>query len=271
MHLGGITVHPLKSARGVALDAVDLVPGGLPHDRSFLIVDRTGRFVTQRERPELARIVATLDLEGGSLRLTNTLVPDSLTVDLAAAPDARGGHAPTHVHVWKREVPCDDAGDEAARWLSHLLGDGHRLVRVRDEAASRDATTSFADDAPILATTGASLHELSTQAGTPLTMERFRPNLVVEGGRPYEEDFWDRVQIGEVTFRALHGCGRCVLTTVDPDTLERGPEPLRTLAHTRRRGSDVIFGRYLVAVTAGRIAVGDAVTVERWRDTPAPA
>ena len=93
-------------------------------------------------------------------------------------------------------------------------------------------------------------------------MRRFRPSLVIEDvPEPFAEDHWRRVRVGEVTFRSVRGCDRCVLPTIDPETLEGGKEPTRTLAKYRRRDGKVWFAVNLIPDTTGTVHAGDPVTV----------
>jgi hypothetical protein len=120
---------------------------------------------------------------------------------------------------------------------------------------------SFADAFPFLLIAEESLADLDARLAAPLPMDRFRPNLVVTGAAPYAEDAWNRFRIGNVVFHGATRCSRCVVTTTDQATAERGPEPLKTLASYRRDADGaVMFGRNLVHETkTGRLAVGDAV------------
>jgi hypothetical protein len=92
-------------------------------------------------------------------------------------------------------------------------------------------------------------------------MNRFRPNLVVAGGEPYAEDGWGRVEIGNVRLRVVKPCARCLVTTTDQATGERGKEPLRTLATYRKVNGEVMFGQNVVHENTGRVRVGDPVMV----------
>nr|WP_281387136.1 MOSC domain-containing protein [Jiangella mangrovi] len=132
---------------------------------------------------------------------------------------------------------------------------------------------SFADAFPLLATTTGSLARLNDWVveeallrgeeppEAPLPMRRFRPSVVVDNAEPFAEDTWCKLRIGDVPFRAVKLCDRCVLTTIDPDTQTRGKEPLRTLARHRNWDGKVWFGMNLVPDGTGTIAVGDEVRV----------
>jgi uncharacterized protein len=183
------------------------------------------------------------------------------------------------VRVWNDQCAAADAGDGAARWLSAALGRPVRLVWMPDGADRRTdpdydplgARVSFADGYPALLAGEASLAALNARLAVPLPMERFRPNVVVTGEAAFGEDTWRRFHIGAVPFDAVKPCARCAVTTIDQDTAERGPEPLRTLATFRRGPSGVLFGMNVVHRGGGVLRVGDPVTVEtRGRPAVAP-
>lgn len=261
MHLVGLNIHPVKSARALQVASAEAGRLGLRHDRRWLIVDENDRFVSQREDPRLGRI-------------TPEIGPDVLHLDAPHAPRLTVPLAPSDgpgrtVTIWDDRVEARSCGPEADAWISGLLGPGYRLVVMPNDTvrpvdptyAASDDRVSFADGFPYLLTTTASLEELNRRAGTELTMARFRPNLVVDGTEPFAEDHWHRIRIGEVTFRVAKPCARCVITTLDPDTQEAGPEPLRTLAGFRSRDGKVLFGENLLPDGTGTVHVGDPVDV----------
>jgi len=269
MRLAALYLYPVKSARGIRVDAADVGVTGLRHDRRWMIVDAHGRFVTQRTDPRLGRIVPVVDPD--ALRLTAPGLPD---LRLPLDPDAG---ASTTVSVWDDTVEALGCGDEADAWLTGVLGPGHRLVAMAGDGArplsSEHArpgdVVSFADGYPYLLTNTASLEDLSRRAGLALEMERFRPNLVVEGAAPFAEDGWSSVTIGSVPFRVVKPCVRCVVTTLDPRTGVGGREPLRSLATFRRDASGgVTFGQNLIAGGGGTLRVGDDVIVRQREAEP---
>lgn len=271
-HLSALYVYPVKSCRGVALDEAILDERGLLHDRQFLIVDAQDRFLTQRSTSGLARILTAL--EPDALRLAHAAT-GSLRVPWQR-PDA-----PTRaVTVWRDTVLADDAGDDAARWLSDTLGQPCRLVsmgaRSRREvpaarlpAARRTVTSdpapvAFSDAFPLLVLSEESLADLNRRLGAPepLLVDRFRPNLVLTGcAEPYAEDTWPTYRVGAARFFSAGPCGRCVVTTTDQQTLERGKEPLRTLAGYRRTAEgEIVFGQNVLHMSPdARLRVGDEV------------
>jgi len=272
IHLSGLYRYPVKSLRGCAVPAADVDALGLAGDRHFLVVDETGRFLTQRTLPRMALIATALD--AGSL---------TLSADGAGAisvPTASDPGAPRRmVSVWKSEgLQAEDSGDPAAAWLTDFLGVKSRLVRIGrdfDRPALKPTAVAgdrlnFADACPFLIVSEASLANLNdrlvAQGEDAVPMNRFRPNFVVTGCAAFAEDAWRRLRIGEVTLRAGGPCVRCMMPTTDQETAERGLEPLRTLAKYRRNASDptnVEFGQNLFHETkTGTIRVGDVVHVE---------
>ncbi len=244
---------------------------GAVGDRRFLVVDPTGTFLTQRNIARMARVDAFIDDTSLTLRIQGS--PD-MVVRRDPDPDARL----LSVSVWKSEkLMAEDCGDAAAEWLSLALGMECRLVRagpafrrpVTKPLALPDEVTHFADACPFLVTSEASLEELNERilknGGSPVTMDRFRTNMVLTGCPAFAEDTWNRIRIGDVVFRSLGPSARCIVTTTDQLSGERGVEPLKTLATFRRNpieNSQVIFGQNLVNESKhGMIRVGDAVEV----------
>lgn len=253
--------YPIKSCGGIPLDVAAVDDRGIRNDREFMVVGETGRFLSQRELPRMALIRP--ELRDGRLTLQAPGVPP---VSLLCAED--GPRAEVTVH----DVACTgiDQGDVAARWLGEFIGTPCRLMRMPRDfvrpvdphyATRRDDQVGFADLAPFLLLSEASLADLNARLPTPLGMHRFRPNIVVSGCEPYAEDSWKRIRIGDVVFTAMTRCRRCVITTIDPATAERGLEPLRTLATYRRDGTKVAFGQYLAHDGTGTLELGDRVEV----------
>ncbi|MFJ8279183.1 MOSC domain-containing protein [Streptomyces griseoviridis] len=268
--LRSIHVHPVKSLRGIAPRQAEVEPWGLAGDRRWVLIDDRGRVVTQRQCPRLAQAAAE-PLPGGGVRLSAPGLP---VLDVAPPRWART----VRVEIFRDEVAGVPAEDPAAHaWVSRCLGAQTRLVHMDDPAVRRPVdpayarpgeTVSFADGYPLLLTTTASLDALNSLIAQgdhpeegPLPMNRFRPNVVVEGTTPWAEDGWTRLAIGEVVLRVAKSCGRCVVTTTDQTTGARGKEPLRTLSGHRRFGTRLVFGQNLVPLNRGTIQVGDQVTV----------
>ena len=264
LFLTRITFYPLKSGAGIDLDAGDVEPCGLCGDRRWMAVDGDGVCVTARERPQLVRMRA--EPSGDGLRLEmDGREPLAVPYPDAGAPAAR-------VWIWGQSCSALDAGDTAARWMSDAIDKPVRLVAMDDRFKRRpdpdctlpDDEVSFADCYPVLAIGRSSLDDLNIRTPAPTSMRRFRPNFVIGGGAPYEEDGWRRIRIGSMEFAGVENCERCELPTVDPETgiPDARREPMRTLARYRRRATGGVFlGQNLVPRTTGTVRVGDRVVV----------
>ncbi|PTS83516.1 MOSC domain-containing protein [Pseudomonas sp. HMWF032] len=265
LHLSGLYRYPLKSAAGEALHETMLDALGVQGDRRWMVVDaETGRFFTQRLLAQMTQLQARW-LDSTHLQLSAPGMTDLPVAMPNAQAPLRG------VTIWRDSLQVPDAGDQAAQWLSRFLGRACRLVQVSEPRARQVDTAyaevgekvAFADGFPLLLIGQASLDDLSARVGRPLPMLRFRPNLVVSGAAPYAEDSWTRIRIGELEFRVVKGCSRCIMTTLDPQTGERSAdrEPLITLKTYRERDGEVYFGQNLIACGEGPLTLGMPVEV----------
>ncbi len=262
MHVTALYYYPIKSCGAVAVSSAELDARGIRHDRQFLLVDPAGQFLTQRDYPRMTRIAPRIE-------------DSRLTVDAPEMPtlhhEARQTGETREVGIWRDRCQAVDQGDAIAEWFSTYLRIPCRVVTMAPEYArlvnpqySRQPQdqVSFADAFPFLLTTESSLADLNTRLATPLPMNRFRPNIVINGNAPYAEDTWKAIRIGAVDFAVAKACVRCVVTTTDQDTGEQGVEPLRTLATYRRAPEGgVLFGQNLLHAQHGRLRVGDSVEV----------
>jgi uncharacterized protein YcbX len=236
-----------------------------------MAVTPEGRAITQRTHPLLARIVPAV---GNDELMLSAPAGPPLVLPLDSAPAPR-----REVSIWRDVVTAADLGDDAARWISDALGAAARLVHMPDDsvrevnrAYGREGDrVAFADAYPLLLISQASLDDLNRRLERPVPMNRFRPNLVVDGVAPFAEDGWARIAIGGVPFDVVKPCARCEVPTIDQDTAIRGQEPIRTLAKFRRVGNDVYFGQNLIHRDAGEVAVGADVTILERREPLVPA
>lgn len=266
LHLSALYRYPLKSCKAEPLQQASFDALGLTGDRRWMLVDESnGRFFTQRALPQMSQLSVLWNDRGG-VTLSAPGV-EELEVPLPEDLDAnlRG------VTVWRDTLRVPDAGDEAARWVSEFIGKTTRMVHIPQERArwlpsgygKVEDKVGFADGFPLLLIGQASLDDLSAKIGRPQEMLRFRPNLVVEGAEAFAEDGWKRIRIGDVEFRLLKGCSRCILTTIDPATGERSEdrEPLSTLKTYREKEGEVWFGQNMVNDGPGVVEVGMEVEV----------
>ncbi len=260
MKLSALYRHPVKSLKGESLDELVIGPSGPELDRHWMLVNEKGRFLTQRELPRMALVRPRITDVG--LELTAPGMPP-----LEVAPDVEES---LQVQVWNDHCRARVMNPEADRWLSDFLGIPCRLVYMPEEEqrqvdpnyARPGDRTEFSDGFPLLLISEASLDDLNRRIGRTLPMERFRPNLVVSGCEPYAEDSWKRIRIGNITFRVVKPCSRCVIPTVNPETGEReGNEPLKTLMSYRKEGNKVFFGQNLIHDGEGVLEAGMPVEV----------
>lgn len=258
MHLAELYVHPLKSGRGVRHGRAFAGQAGLLGDRSWMLTTPQGEFITARSHPMLTQVRVTM-------------IPGALLLQAPGMPLRAAISA-----VYTQPVPTSVWGDDFAAWhgdvtvdawFSEFLGQPCQLLFI-GEAPQRQQKTQaaplgFADGYPYLLAGEGSLADLNGQLATPVSMRHFRPNLVIAGSGPYEEDDWTVIRIGPVVFDVAKPCTRCVLTTVDPATGQPAAdqEPLATLMRTRQFDDGVRFGQNLAARNEGLLEVGMEVEV----------
>src|SRR5512145_3032169 len=260
--VSNLIYYPIKACRGVEVESSCVERMGLEHDRRMMVVTPEGEFLTQREYPRLALV--SPKLANGTLELS---APNYDSIQLGIQNSA----TPWLVNVWKSKgVHAIDQGEDAADWFSDWLGTSVRLVhfaegykRLINEqyAVNPDDHTGFSDGYPILLASEEGLQDLNSRLGSPVPMNRFRPNIVVKGGEPFVEDTWNRIRIGDVELAVVKPCARCEVTTIDKETLERSKEPLKTLGKYRKHKLGAIFGQNVIPVNEGKLQLGMTVTV----------
>ena len=262
IRLSGLNLYPIKSARGIALSEWDVDDFGLRYDRRWMVVDGAGEFISQRTHPRLALVIPSI--EEGALKIEGPERPP-LRVPLDPLPAIT-----TRVTIWDHNCSATWLGEGPARWFSDFLGCPASLVHMPASTmrpanpvfAPVGTRVSFADAYPFLLISEASLADLNRRLSVPLPMNRFRPNLVVTDCEPYAEDSWRSIRIGEIPFQVVKPCDRCVITTTDQLSGDRGKEPLRTLATYRNVDGKVLFGQNVVHRAGGRLRVGDQVFLQ---------
>ena len=271
-----LVLYPIKSCAGIAVAEAECGIDGLSaqgvHDREWMLVTRDGQFLTQREFPRLALVTPRID--GDALDVAAPGMP------LLRLPLAHAAGAPTvAVQIWDDHIDAADCGDAAAAWFSTALGAACRLVRFRPNTQRPTSTkwtggapsaTRFADGYPILLIGQASLDDLNAKLGSAgraaLPMNRFRPNLVVEGLGAFEEDVLALLSTGELARRPVKPCARCPIPAIDQATGEVGPDPLDILqsyrAKPRMEGAVCMGMNCIVSAGAGRtLHVGQELEV----------
>lgn len=261
MQVTQLFVHPVKSLGGMAVSECAIDRFGPRWDRRWLVVDRNGRFLTQRQFARMALVSVTLEQDIVTLRAHG-----HDQVQFAAA-DFCGRDM--NVQVWRDQCLARRGPPELDRWLSDFLQTDCHLVFMPDSTrrlvdpdyAQQQETVSFADGFPLLLATESSLQAINAALDVPIGMGRFRPNLVLDGAAAFAEDNWRRIRVGTLDFRVVKPCSRCAIPTIDPRTAQKQPEVFKVLKAQRSRDGEVYFGQNLIPVGTGSVRVGDAVQV----------
>lgn len=274
--LSQLILYPIKSCAAMPVEEAVATVSGLAaqgvHDREWMLVTHDGQFLTQREFPRMATIVPRVD--GGVLLVT---APGMQPLRLPLAQEA--SMRTLRVQIWDDLVDATDCGDAAAAWFAQALDTRCRLVRFQPALArptsekwtgGAPASTRFADAYPLLLVGQAALDEINGRmraAGrAALPMDRFRPNLVVSGTDPFEEDYSATLRAGEVVIKPVKPCARCPIPAIDQATGIPGPDPLDILQSWRSKaileGAVCVGMNCIVADGAGGILrVGQALEV----------
>jgi uncharacterized protein YcbX len=277
MIVSKLYVYPLKSGQGIELQQVQVQTKGFLGDREMMLVAGNGKFITQRQFPQLAKIQVTIVGQSITLQVMDHSFP-SITF-MATLHGAL-----IEVEIWRDRFLAIDQGNEVAQWLQQFLnlpGDKTcRLVR-QSSAYTRlldkkypsdgDRPLSLADNYPVMLTATASLLELNQrimeihqQRNQAIPMNRFRPNIVIETIEPFIEDGWRLIQIGEIQFQMAKPCSRCIITTIDQGNGAKNSlkEPLNTLGTFRQLSEQgVMFGVNMIPQNEGMIQVGDRLEI----------
>lgn len=262
--LSEINIYPVKSLGGISLMSSEVEERGLKFDRRWLLVDENGMFMTQRDFPQMALIELTFSGNSISAMHKNEKALSSVSIPLIPYNDLRN-----EVTIWNDKCSAVLVGREYDDWFSNALKTKCKLVYMPDDERrivekkfiDDEKIVSFADAYPFLIIGQSSLNELNSRLKVKLPMNRFRTNFVFTGGTPFDEDSWKKFSIGKVLFEAVKPCARCVITTTDQKTAERGIEPLKTLSTFRKEGNKVLFGMNLISRSKGFVNVGDPIVL----------
>lgn len=255
-----LNIFPVKSMRGIAVQQAHIGMQGFAGDREWLVADAQGRFITARELERM--LLWQPEITANGIRLWT---PDGASYEVQRAQYQQ----PADATVWRDRFQAYRGPTEVDAWLSAHLGLACHLLYIgpqphRSLAANGGGALSFADGAPYLLTTEASLAALNGQLRTPISMRHFRANIVVDGQTAYAEDHWAKLHIGGIGFTGFKPCGRCKIVNLDPDTalLSVDKEPLKTLAKIHQLAQGACFGMNLYAHAAGLIHVGSEVVCQ---------
>jgi uncharacterized protein YcbX len=258
-----IWIYPIKSLGGISVMSAQVMGKGLQNDRRRMLIDETNTGMTQRTFSKMA--LCKTSISNGYLNIKYG--PHELSVNLEENDESY----PLKVNIWKDQVKAFEVGPMFSQWFSDMLNIKCKLVFFPEENSRpvdprytvNEENVSLADAYPFLIIGQSSLDDLNSRLNEDVPINRFRPNFVFQGGKPYEEDSWRAFTIGGVRFVGVKSCERCVLPTVNQDTAEKGVEPLKTLSSYRKRDNKVYFGRNLVALDNKTVNVGDNIVLEQ--------
>ena len=259
-------IYPVKSLAGIQLNSSNLSPFGLNYDRRWMIVDDKGLFVSQREHSKMATIkTAIID---GQLMLSNNQ-------DQIAVPNSDKNDQIT-VTVWKDTVMASHVCEKVDKWLSDKLNISCRLVymhnqvqrQIDEDFAAPNQYVSFADGFPLLVISQASIDDLNSRLDTFVSVDRFRPNMIVSGTTAFAEDHWQDLSINNIDFKAVKPCSRCIMPSINQQTgVQDQVKMLSTLNKYRKFDKKIKFGQNLIFKDANlidkqTIACGDEIKLE---------
>ncbi len=257
-----LIIYPIKSLGPVFVDEIYIGPLGLAGDREMMLVDRSGKFITQRTKTELVRF--QIKRHEDTYKIIDRWGNQEVVLDPNGFTEIV-----QNVSIWEDHVQEVYQHPAHSQWFSTILKEEVRLVKLNENfqrliaekhQTSFTKATSFADSLPILLCTTASFLAVEEQYGL-FDFLRFRPNIVIKNSKPFEEDLWTDVQIGKVDLSVKKKCARCNLITIDPQTGEADQSFLGNLASYRKEENKVNFGVQLVPQSGGKVAVGDLINV----------
>jgi len=260
--LKSISIYPVKSLNGIALSSTEVLQHGLKFDRNWMLVDSDNKFITRRERPELSLIETSLSENGFIFSFNHQ--KENIEIESTGFQQVK-----IESKVWDSDVFGFKESQNLNTFFSDFLKRKVRLIRMplqpeRMETApltGESTSSSFADSFPILVLGSASLDTLNAQLEEPIDERYFRPNLLFQTERPFEEDEWYEIQIGDVVLRKAKACGRCRMINVNPDTGEYRTDVMRELAKLRTIKNKVILGDLYYPVRTGSIELHSEVKV----------
>ncbi|KAF5472238.1 hypothetical protein F2P56_008974 [Juglans regia] len=281
--VSSIFIYPVKSCRGISLLRAPITATGFRWDRQWVVVNAKGRACTQRVEPRLALVVVELPseafIEGWEPTQSSYMVLKAPGMNVLKVSLRKPHETADGVSVWEWSGSALDEGDEASQWFSDFLGKPYRLVRFNTASETRPVEPQYApghkilfsDMYPYLLLSQGSMDALNELLNNPIPVNRFRPNILVDGCEPYAEDLWTEIRINNFTFQGVKLCSRCKVPTINQETGIAGPEVSETLKAfrsdkvlrpTQKQKGKVYFGQNLVWKDSQTVAEGKGKVIE---------
>ncbi len=256
-----IIIYPIKSLGGINTDRAIANEKGLEHDRRMMLVDSNGRFLSQRERHEMALIGAEFAENG--FKFYNKQNPE----DSIIIPNDPDLEKELNVTVWDDQFSAMALSNNYNNWFKNMLNIDAQLVKMNDlslryksiKTKKKKTLVSLADGYPYLFISQSSLNDLNSRLEVDIPMNRFRPNIVFDQCESYDEELLETFQINNCKFEMIKPCARCVITTINQKTGEKLVEPLKTLSNYKRVGNKIFFGMNAICLDKGKIEIGDEI------------
>jgi len=253
-------IYPIKGMQGVSVQSSKALERGFEHDRRYMLVDKDGKFISQRTHPQLVFFHPQI--------IDNQLVAEYKDQSISISQDASLQNT-VETTIFENLVEATEVSHEANSWFTSILNEEVRLVKMgRDNIRYKELVkgpkqveVSFADGYPYLITGTESLRQLNGKLDMSIDMNRFRPNIVVETSKAHIEDNWEGVKIGETKFMVIKPCARCPVPTIDQTNGTKSKEPIKTLASYRKEKNKVYFGANAISRQVGLVHIGDEVVV----------
>lgn len=267
MIVSGLFIYPVKSAKGIQVDEMNFDSLGPLFDRRFMVIDEENKMLTQRECPILATLKTRINLEKEDLILSyqkkGKNEEERMTVSLKETNYKN--NLKIDIHVWRDNVEGIFCEEEVDLFITEFLGRKARLVftsksRLRPIPQNEKQSMSFVDSSPLLIVSEESLVDLNKRLKRPITMDRFRPNIVLKGGRPFDEDDLVEYNMGEASLKNFKQCSRCIMITIDQEKgVKSDTEPLKALNSFRSHEEGVMFGVSAFNLNGKKIKKGDLI------------
>lgn len=261
-----INIYPVKSLSGYSVKSAVVTDRGLQYDRRWMLVDESGKFLTQRSLHKMSLLKA--EIKGEEVELWNKINNEKISFSIDQKTDKI-----INAIIWDDFVTTDQVSELVDQWLCDNLNTKCSLVYMPDSSrrmvdkkySLNNDITSLSDAYPFLIIGEQSLNDLNSRLTQKISMDRFRTNFVFSGGISFDEDKWRKIQIGQIMFYPVKPCSRCAVPTIDPSTGERGNEPLTTLSLFRKVDNKIYFGQNMLHSGVGEIEINTEIKVLEWK------
>ncbi len=256
-----IHIYPIKSLGGISLTQSEVLEEGLKYDRQWMLVDKDGQFLTQRQNADLAKFKC--EIRDDQLLINYGLDKTQFSLHQATENIKR-------VQVWSSKLKAPEVDPLISEWFSDHLGTEATLV-AKTSISKRPkrlfvppykTSLGFSDGYPILLLGTASMHALNQRCPEEIPADRFRANIYLDTETPHIEDEKISFKLGTAQLKVIKPCARCTVITIDQTNGKKGKEPLKTLAGYRLKRKKIWFGANAICLKAGQISMGDKVQLE---------